>query len=649
MKKQRRLITAALPYVNNIPHIGNLVGSHLPADIFARYCRLAGFETVLIGGTDDHGTAMEVAALKEGTTPREIAKKYYKIHKEINDWLKISYDNFSRTSKKIHHENVKSFFITLHKNGYLIEKELTLPYIESKKLFLADRYVEGTCPKCGYKQARGDQCESCSKLLDPTDLINPIAPLFGDEKIIFKNQKHLFFDLTKLSARLKQWIESNKHWRDTVRSIGLAWIKEGLKPRCITRDLKWGISVPIKGYEHLKFYVWAEAAIGYISSTLEWNKKKSDKFWKNKESRIYHFIGKDNIPFHNIFFPAELLAHGGYNLPYNVVGLQYLNYESGKFSKSENRGVFCENLPTAGLSPDYWRFYLSTLIPENKDTNFSWDELQKRINNELIANFGNFVNRTLTFVNNNFDGKITKPKKRDIEFENDVKKHCDEVRKHFENVELRDALASVLKLSSYGNIYFDKKQPWKTKDKDTLFYCVNLCNDLALLIQPFLPDTSKKILNTINSKSKTWDDLARFKVIGKIKKPELLFKKLEKEDIIRLTEKTSTCKKMVTIEDFKKLELRIGKVILVSDHPKADNLYILQVDIGNEKRQIVAGLKKYYKKDEIKGMNIIIVANLKPAVLRGVESNGMLLAAEKDGNVVILTSDKDIKAGAEIR
>ncbi|MBS3134738.1 methionine--tRNA ligase [Candidatus Woesearchaeota archaeon] len=340
MKKERRLVTAALPYVNNIPHLGNIVGSHLPADIFARYCRLNKYDTIFIGGTDEHGTPIEVAAIKNNTTPQKLADFYYKKHKEIYDWFNFSYDNFSRTSKEIHHKTTQEFLKKVYANGYIKKGELEIPYCKNCNIYLADRYIEGICPVCSYQNARGDQCEKCGKILDPIDLHKPRCVICNKDNIIFRKVKHLFLDLTKLSKRLEKWINTNKVWRQQVKSIALAWIKEGLKPRCITRNLKWGIKVPFKGYEELVYYVWAEAAIGYISSTKEWNKNKWEDYWKGKNSKIYHFIGKDNIPFHTILFPAELIAHGGYNLPYNVVGLQYLNYEGGKFSKSKQHGVF---------------------------------------------------------------------------------------------------------------------------------------------------------------------------------------------------------------------------------------------------------------------------------------------------------------------
>jgi len=538
MKKELRLITAALPYTNNVPHIGNIVGSHLPADIFARYSRLCNHKILFIGGTDEHGTTSEIAAQIYNVSPKELCDFFYKIHKDIYDWFNISYDNFSRTSKEIHHKTAQEFFLKMYKNNYFIEKKVNIPFCNNCKRSLADRYINGTCPSCNYDRARGDQCEKCSKILEPIDLINPTCTVCNKRNIEFIEKKHLFFNLPKLSEKLKKWITNNKTFRNTVKSIALSWLNEGLTPRDVTRDINWGISVPIPGYEDMKIYVWAEAAIGYISSTKEYT-ADWEIYWKNKKSKIYHFIGKDNIPFHTILFPAELMAEGSFNLPYNVVGLQYLNYEGSKFSKSKNHGIFCENLLNIDLDVDYWRFYLSFLIPETADTEFLWNDFKERINNDLIDNFSNFINRTSSFIYKNFNGKVKG--KVDKDFYNEVSKRIDIIFDLYEKVELRKALEEILKLSDYGNKYFQKKEPWKTIDEDVLFNCINLCKILGLLIQPFLPGTSKKILDLLNCKENDFSKIKKFN-IKRINKPELLFKKIEDSLIEELKEKTSIVK-----------------------------------------------------------------------------------------------------------
>jgi methionyl-tRNA synthetase len=667
--KEKRLITAALPYTNNVPHIGNIVGSHLPADIFTRYCRLNGYDAILIGGTDENGTASEIAAQQIGISCKELCDFFFKIHKEIYDWFQISYDNFSRTSKPIHHKTVKDFFTNMYKNKYIIEKLVKIPFCNACKRSIADRYIVGRCPYCNYESAKGDQCEKCSKLLEPENLINPKCSVCDKYSVEFKEKKHLFLDLKKLSKKLEKWINKNKHWRKQVRNIALSWIKEGLKPRDITRELNWGVDVPIKGYEDMKIYVWAEAAIGYISSTKEWNKNKWIAFWKKKNSKIYHFIGKDNIPFHTILFPAELIAEGSFNLPYNVVGLQYLNYEKSKISKSKGYGIFCENLPSTGLEVDYWRFYLASIIPETSDTEFLWKDFQNRINSELIGNFSNFINRTLSFIWKNFDGKISG--EIDKKFYIELNKKIKNIIELYEKVELREALKKILELSDFGNKYFQKNEPWKNKDKKILFNCVNLCKILSLLIQPYLPSTSKKILKLLKCKEKDWKKIKEFN-IKKINKPTILFDKLDDKKIKELKIKTSqitkfqinkktknNCKKiksknkkeeeLMNIEDFEKFKIRIGRIKQVKPHPNADKLLILQVDIGNETRQLVAGLKNYYKEKELIGKKIAVIVNLKPATIRGIESNGMLLAAVDDkNNVSLITVDKDINEGSKV-
>lgn len=537
--KEKRLITVALPYTNNIPHLGNIVGSHLPGDIFARYCRLTGYDTVLVGGTDEHGTPITVEAQKYNITPQKLCDKLYKIHKEIYNWFEISYDNFSRTSRQIHHKTVQEFFLNMYKKGFLSEEKVKIPFCKICNQSLPDRFIYGTCPHCGYEKARGDQCEKCSNLLEPIELKNPHCAICNSQKIEFIEKKHLFLRLDKISKKLESWISENKTWRKNVKSIALSWIKKGLKPRDITRDMDWGVKIPIKGYENSVVYVWGEAAIGYISSTKEWSQIKWKDYWINKKSKIYQFIGKDNIPFHTLLFPAEIMIQN-YNLPYNVVGLQYLNYERGKFSKSEKRGVFCENLKNAGLSPDYWRFYLTFVIPETKDTEFLWKDFKERINSDLIGNFSNFINRTLSFIYKNSDSKIPFSVIKDNDIQKKIFKSVDNIITLFEKVELRQALEKILKLSDLGNKYFQKNEPWKTKNKEVLFICGNLCKILALLIQPYLPNTYTEILNMLNCKDKDWKKIKQFNLKNhKIKKPKILFKKLDEKQIEEIKKKTS--------------------------------------------------------------------------------------------------------------
>ncbi len=548
-KKERRLILCALPYANNIPHVGNLVGSHLPADIFARYCRLKGYETVFIGGTDENGTPTEVAAREIGIEPQKLVDTFHDIQKKIYDWFLISYDNFSRTSRPIHHKTTKNFFKEIYDKGYIVEKEIKVPYCGKCKMALPDRYVEGTCPNCKYEKARGDQCEKCTKLLDPVDLKKPRCKICGTQPTPVKT-KHLFLDFSKLQGKLEEWIKSNKQWREQVTSLAMGWIHEGLKPRCITRDLKFGVQVPIPGYEKKIFYVWFDAPIGYISSTKEWtdNIKKPgqwENFWTDPKTKIYNFLGKDNIPFHTIFWPAMLIAHGKYNLPYQVVGLQFCNYEGDKISKSRNWGVFCEKIPDSGVDVDVWRYYLAHLIPETKDSDFKWEEFKARVNSELIGNFGNFINRTLSFIENRLAGKITHYElgQRDLEFIKKMEKFHKEITDLFEETKLREALQKILELSGEGNKYLQGNRPWElaktnlNRCNTVMYLCANLCFDLAILIQPFLPKTSKKIFEQLGVKDKfSWADGNKINLEKghKIGHSEILFKPLEKEKIQEL-------------------------------------------------------------------------------------------------------------------
>ncbi|MDI6654911.1 MAG: methionine--tRNA ligase [Candidatus Hydrothermarchaeota archaeon] len=552
--KQKILITCALPYVNNVPHIGNIAGSHLPSDIFARFCRLAGCETVFIGGSDEHGTPIEVAAQKLGIKPKELCERYYAVHKEIYDWLDISYDNFYRTSLPEHHETTKDFFKKIYENGFVSEGALKLPFCEKCSRVLPDRFVEGTCPKCGFEEARGDQCEHCSTLLNPDELKYPRCVICGS-KPTFKEIKHLFLNLDQLQHKLEKWIKSiEKIWSAHVVSAALGWINEGLKPRCITRDIKWGVKVPLKGYEDKVFYVWFDAPIGYISSTKEWAKKigKPDewkKFWQSKDAKIFHFIGKDNIPFHTIFWPGMLLANGEYVLPYRVAGLQYLNYEGDKISKSHGRGIFCENLASTGLSSDLWRYYLTLLIPETDDTEWKWKEFKERVNNELVANFGNFVYRTLSFIQNNFNGEVPKAKLSagDREVLKLSRKYAAEIKDLIWGVRLRDALRKVFELSDQCNRYFQKSEPWKAikEDKEkaaaALYVCANLCYYLAILISPFLPKSARKICEQLGANLGTLEDVGKEKInsSAKIKNAAPLFPKLDEKTIERLKKTTS--------------------------------------------------------------------------------------------------------------
>jgi methionyl-tRNA synthetase len=546
---RRVLVCCALPYTNAVPHVGNIVGSHLPADIFARYCRLKGYETLFVGGADENGTPTEVAAIELKVTPKRLTDVFYSVHKTIYDWFEISYDNFSRTSLPVHHKTTQELFLKIYEKGYVTKGVMRLPYCEKDKLFLADRYVVGKCPVCGYESARGDQCENCATLLEPEQLIDPRCKIDGSIPV-FRDSDNLFLELEKLQPDLEAWITSQKHWRKQVSSLALAWIKEGLKRRSITRDLEWGVPVPLKGFESKIFYVWFDAPIGYISSTKEWAERTGDverwkDYWLDPRTRIYNFLGKDNIPFHTIFWPGMLMANGGLNLPYDVVGLQYCNYEGDKISKSRNWGIFCEKVVKSGLDPDVWRYYLCYLIPEVKDSEFKWDDFQTRVNNELVAAIGNFVHRTLTFASNFLGGVIEKKEPGDAEreVEASVLRQAAEADDALQEARLKDALRSVLQIAIIGNEYFQRSQPWVLiKDdpescKRTICCCANICHALAVTMAPFLPGASRKIAALLlDGRELSWEGGLDFSLetVRMPAKPEILFKKIDDKEVARL-------------------------------------------------------------------------------------------------------------------
>jgi len=550
---ERWLVTAALPYSNNLPHIGNIVGSHLPADIFTRFLRLFGEDVVFVGGTDEHGSPIEVAAYKQNITPEELTNRLYILHRKIYEWFGISYDNFSRTSNSTNHKTTQGIFLNLLNNGFVIKKKLLLPYCQNDRRFLPDRWVEGTCPYCKFRPARGDQCENCGRLLDPQDLIEPYC-VIDKTKPTFKEVEHLFLDLPKLEPELLKWIKSQKHWRLNVKNTALGWIKEGLKTRSISRDLKWGIPIPLEGYKDKVFYVWFDAPIGYISSTIEWaerNRKNWKDYWQN-QTKIIHFLGKDNIAFHTITWPATLMGAGGFTLPYDVVGLEFLNYEGDKISKSRNWGIFLDvqngevkviqNENVIEIDPDLLRFYLALIMPETKDSDFVWKDFQEKVNAELIGNFGNFVYRTLSFLKTNFNSVVPEPDTLSVK-DKAVFKKISEKKKTIEKLvydyKFRDALKEALELSAVGNKYFQDKKPWEILKSDpdearnTLYVAVNLLRSLAIIFSPFVPFACEKIWSQLkldgSAVSQKWDDLDKIEIkpMHRIGKIEPLFKKFE--------------------------------------------------------------------------------------------------------------------------
>jgi methionyl-tRNA synthetase len=669
-KHEKILITSALPYVNNVPHLGNIIGCVLSADVYARYSRSMGKDTLYICGTDEHGTTSEAKAIEEGLTPKQICDKYYKIHKKIYEWFGCSFDAFGRTSDKSNHDISQDIFNKLNKNGFIKEDELEQMFCKDCNRYLADRFIEGTCPHCGYEKARGDQCDNCGKLLNPTDLKNPTCKICSAKPEVHK-VNHLFMDLPKIAPKLKKWISSReKNWSDNSRKMTSAWLRDGLRPRCITRDLKWGVKVPMKGFEDKVFYSWFDAPIGYIGITInafsDWK-----KWWKNDEKvKLVQFMGKDNIPFHTIMFPSFLIgADDDYTLLDNMSSTEYLNYETGKFSKSNKTGVFGDDAISTGIPADVFRYYLLANRPETSDTEFSWKDFQERNNSELLANLGNFVNRTMTFLNREFDGKIPEPnlKKTDESFMKSIDKEIKNYIDIMEKIGLRDGIKQIMHLSRLGNQYFQEQEPWKSakdnreKCATSLYVCSELVRKLAIIVEPYLPTTSKEMLSQLGLKNKTIRELdEKLEPNHKIGKVSVLFKKLENAEIEkfrkqfagkqdeRSDKQDKRGKKMESDEKgFEIVNLKVAKILEVKEHPDADKLYVLQIDLGSEKRQLVAGLRAYYSKEELQDKKIVVVSNLKPAKLRGQESQGMLLAADK-GEVVKLLSPEASEPGDQV-
>ena len=667
---KKRLITSALPYVNNIPHLGNLT-QVLSADVFARFCRSKGYETLYICGTDEYGTASETRALQEGVTPRELCDHYHAIHRDIYKWFNISFDYFGRTSTPKQTEIVQHIFNEVDKNGYISEKESEQLYCPECKRYLADRYVTGTCPHCGDTGARGDQCDKCGTLLDPTELIDPKCSVCGHTPIL-KKTKHLYINLPKALPLLQKWMDKASvegFWAKNAIQITNSWIRDGLQERCITRDLKWGIPVPKEGFEDKVFYVWFDAPIGYISITANAT-ENWEYWWRDPENtELFQFIGKDNIPFHTVIFPSSLLATGEkWTMLHHMSSTEYLNYEGGKFSKSRGIGIFGNDVQETGIPADVWRFYMFYNRPEKQDFTFTWKDFQEKINKELIGNLSNLVNRTLTFVKRFYDGNLGEGA-LDEELKAQIIEKEKEITDSLERADERDALRAIFALSDIGNKAFQASEPWKLRNEDPekakaiLRTLVYLIRDLGVMVTPYMPSTGDKILAFVSSPSSTWNDCGTFNGELKVGEISLLFEKLEDKRVDELRDRYSGSqsereekkaeepakkeKKEKKNKDEGKMDesksllenwaekviLKVSKIIECEKHPEGDKLYILKLDCGEEEpRQIVSSIVPYYKKEELMGRNIVLVSNLKPANFRGVKSYGMLLAASEEGD-----------------
>ncbi len=632
------LITSALPYVNNVPHLGNIIGCVLSADVFSRYCKSRNYDSIYICGTDEYGTATEIKALEEKVSPKEVCDKYYTIHKEIYEWFGCKFDIFGRTSTDKHTKITHDIFKRLYENGYIVEEEIEQFYDEEAKMFLADRYIEGRCPYCDYDGARGDQCDKCGKLLHAVDLKNPISKISKTSPVLRKT-KHLFINLPGIEKELEPWVEKTSvdgFWSDNSTNIAKSWLREGLKKRAITRDLKWGVPVPLEGFEDKVFYVWFDAPIGYISITSNLTEGWKD-WWMNPENiRLYQFMGKDNVPFHTVIFPSTLMGtKQDWTLLHHINTTEYLNYEDGKFSKSRHVGVFGDDAMKSGIPSDVWRYYLLANRPEKSDTQFTWEDFAEKNNSELLANLGNLVNRTLVFLKNNFEGNVPamQANETDSVFLKQQEKLAEEITKSLEGVKIKDALHKMMSYSKNANKYFQDNKPWELvkTDKDragtVLAVLTNQVKDLSILVEPYLPATSDKISKQLNLELGKWDNIGTPIPAGhEIGNPKPLFRKLEGKEIEELRSKFAGKKKEEMT--FANLDLEVGEILSVERHPDAEKLFVEKVRMGDGERQIVSGLVGHYREDQLLGKKVIIVKNLKSAKLRGVESQGMLLAAE---------------------
>jgi methionyl-tRNA synthetase len=679
VSKEKVLVTSALPYANGPIHLGHLSGAYLPADIYVRYKRLKGDDVIYVCGSDEHGVPITISADKEKVSPKVIIDRYHEANKKAFEQFGMSFDNYSRTSLPIHHETAKEFFLEFYNRGLLIEKKSLQFFDEKANMFLPDRYVEGTCPKCGNTEARSDECENCGSLYDPSELINPKSKISGGTPTL-KETSHYYFPLGKYQPALEKYVDEmdKKYgWKENVLQYCRGWFKDGLKDRAITRDLDWGIKVPVDSVAGKVIYVWFEAVLGYISSTKELSQIRNDpdfwrKYWQDSKTKYIAFIGKDNVVFHTIIFPAILMAwnEGGkeqYCLPQNVPANEFLNFEGKKFSKSRNWGIDVDEFLDL-FAPDLLRYTLAANLPETRDTDFYWKEFQLRNNSELADILGNFINRTFTFVFKHFDGKVPalgKLEKIDEEMLKEISAYPKRVSEFFEKYKIRDGVNEIMNLARDGNKYFNDTEPWKTvkshKERcgTTLNVCLQTIYTLAEMFSPVLPFSMEKLFIMLNSKHVEWDNcgMPHLNTGHQLNKAEILFPKIEDEKIEAQMNKLGNAdseevKKddLISYDDFMKTQLKVAEVIEAENVPKSEKLLKLKVKLGNEERQVIAGIAKSYKPENLIGKKIIIVANLQPAKLMGLESKGMILAAEtKEGGLQVLTVEDFVNNGTRVK
>jgi methionyl-tRNA synthetase len=671
---KRYTITAALPYTNGPIHIGHLAGVYVPSDIYSRYLRLQGKDVAFICGSDEHGVAISMKAKKEGITPQQVIDKYDGIIRQSFLDFGISFDNYSRTSSEIHHKTASEFFKKLYDNGDFIEETTEQLYDAKADQFLADRFVTGTCPKCDNPEAYGDQCEKCGSTLNATDLINPKSTITGETPIL-KSTKHWFLPLNRYESFLREWIlEGHKNdWKPNVYGQVKSWVDGGLEPRAVTRDLDWGIDVPVPGAEGKKLYVWFDAPIGYISATKEWAAREGkdwEPYWKDADTKLVHFIGKDNIVFHCIIFPAMLKAEGSYILPDNVPANEFLNLEGNKLSTSKNWAVWLhEYLQDFPEKQDSLRYVLTANAPETKDNDFTWKDFQSRNNNELAAIFGNFINRVVVLTNKYYDGIVPTPNEFsevDEQTLAELKAYPAVISSSIERYRFREALGELMNVARLGNKYLADEEPWKmikenpARVQTQMYVALQIASALAILSEPFLPFTSAKLCNILQIKVNNWnlefENWNLTKPGHQIGQAEILFAQIEDAEIQKQLDKleaTKTAnqvenakaepqKEIITFEDFAKVDIRIGTIIEAEKMPKANKLLVLKVDTGIDVRTIVSGIAEHFTPEEVIGKRVTVLVNLAPRALRGVESEGMLLLTNTaEGKLVFVNPDTE--------
>ena len=667
---KRYTLTAALPYTNGPIHIGHLAGVYIPADIYARFKRLKGDDVVFICGSDEHGVPITLKAKKEGVSPQIIVDRYHKIIKDSFKEFGISFDNYSRTSSKIHHQTASSFFKSLSDKGEFIVETSDQLYDSQENQFLADRFVVGTCPKCGNNESYGDQCEACGISHNATDLISPKSAVTGNKPVL-KSTKHWYLPLERHQQFLSNWIgNEHKHdWKSNVYGQCMSWINDGLRSRAVTRDLDWGVPVPLNEAKGKVLYVWFDAPIGYISSTKEWaksNGKDWELYWKDKNTKLIHFIGKDNIVFHCIIFPSMLKAEGSYILPTNVPANEFLNLEGSKLSTSKNWAVWLhEYLIDFPDQQDVLRYVLTATAPETKDNDFTWKDFQSRNNNELVAIFGNFVNRVLVLTHKYYEGKVPNCKmikSQDLKILDTIKSTFSEIESSLDRFRFREASQHLINLARTGNKYLADQEPWKliksdpTRVKVVMNTALQIVASLAVISEPFMPFTSKKLCKILNFKIKPdWNDILNSEKLLMsghiIEKPSLLFSRIDDDKIQNQISKLIPAKENLIIdigvdaqkesipfEDFSKMDLRVGTILKAEKIPKANKLLALKVDTGSEIRSVVSGIAMNYSPESVVGVKVVVLCNLKPRLLRGVESQGMILMTKDDKGKPIFVS-----------